>query len=61
METCKICNGKCKPSIAILNSLVSFNDFGNDAGKRGTTMSRIGKPNIVNCLKCENCGHSFIS
>lgn len=58
---CKKCGGECKKSKALLNSLVSSNDFGNDAGERGTTVSRIGRPKLVECLKCVNCGHSFIA
>jgi hypothetical protein len=56
-----ICN-KCnsKPSMALVNTLVSFDDFGNDAGKRGSTQSRVGVAKLVNVQKCVNCGHSWI-
>lgn len=60
MENCNKCNGNAKPSKALLNQLVSFNDFGNDAGSRGTTQSRSGKAELVDCLKCTDCGHSWI-
>lgn len=57
---CKKCNGQCKPSQALNNSLVSSNDFGNDSNSRGTTQSRLGEAKLVDCEKCTNCGHSFV-
>ena len=54
------CGGTGNRSQAALNTLVSFNDFGNDAGSRGTTMSRVGKAQLVDCIKCIACGHSWI-
>lgn len=60
MIICKKCGGNCKSSKALNNTLISFNDFGNDAGSRGTTMSRVGKSKLIDCLKCESCGHSFV-
>lgn len=59
-QICKECGCIGKRSKALLNQLVSFDDFGNDAGKRGTTQSRQGKAKQVGCLKCPNCGHSWI-
>jgi hypothetical protein len=59
-KECRECGGNSKNSKVLLNTLVSFNDFGNDAGQRGTTVSRVGSPNLVECQKCENCGHSWI-
>lgn len=60
-QICRECGCIGKPSKALLNQLVSFDDFGNDAGKRGTTQSRHGEAKEVDCLKCPNCGHSWIS
>lgn len=60
MENCRECGGKCTPSQAYNNTLVSFDDFGGDAGQRGTTQSRIGPGKLVNCYKCNSCGHSFV-
>ncbi len=59
-NSCKRCGGLLEDSTALLNVLVSSNDFGNDAGQRGTTQSRIGTAKIVPCKKCKECGHSFI-
>jgi len=59
-QICKECGCIGKPSKALLNQLVSFDDFGNDAGKPGTTQSRHGEAKEVDCLKCPNCGHSWI-
>lgn len=58
--TCKKCNGKGKPSKALNNTLIGFDDFGGDVGDRGTTMSRVGPAKMVDCIKCENCGHSWV-
>ena len=60
MANCKKCGGKCHPSKALNNTMVYYDDFGGDAGGRGTTGSRSGKPKMVECLKCEDCGHSFV-
>lgn len=57
---CVKCSGECKQSKALNNTLVSFNDFGNDANSRGTTQTRVGQAVLVDCQKCENCGHTFI-
>jgi len=57
---CIKCNSKCLPSKAYNNTLVSSNDFGNDANNRGITQSRIGRAVLVDCMKCTNCGHSFV-
>lgn len=59
-QICKECGCIGKPSKTLLNDWVSFDDFGNDAGKRGTTQSRHGAAKEVDCLKCPNCGHSWI-
>ena len=56
-NSCKRCGGLLEDSTALLNGLVFF---GNDAGQRGTTQSRIGIAKIVSCKKCKECGHSFI-
>jgi len=58
-NTCFKCGGSMKPSKAFMNEIVSFNDFGNDAGQRGTTQSPVGKPELINVNKCSLCGHSY--
>lgn len=57
---CIKCEKQGLPSKALLNTLVSSNDFGNDAGNRGTTQSRQGKAKLIDCIKCSSCGHSWI-
>ena len=59
MNKCKLCNNDCKPSKALLNTLVETTDLGT-YGERGNTQSRVGDAELVDCMKCENCGHSFI-
>lgn len=57
---CNKCGGAGIPSKALNNTLVGFDDFGGDAHKRGTTQSRAGKAQLVDCIKCTSCGHSWI-
>ena len=57
-NTCFVCGGLMKDSTAFQNTLVSSDDFGNDSGQRGTTQSRVGKPQYLKVRKCESCGHS---
>lgn len=59
MIICKKCGGGCKPSKALLNIMKSSNDFGDDAGQFGATRRPSGEAEMVDCLKCEKCGHSF--
>lgn len=58
-DICFKCGGNIQQGQALENTWVSFDDFGNDAGQPGTTMSKIGHPNMINCRKCKSCGHSF--
>ena len=57
-NTCFVCGGLMTNSTAFQNTLVSFNDFGNDSESRGTTQSRVGTPKQINVRKCSECGHS---
>lgn len=57
-NTCFECGGLMKDSTAFQNTNVSFDDFGNDAGLRGTTQSRVGQAQQINVRKCTSCGHS---
>jgi hypothetical protein len=59
-NTCYECGGLMQDSTAFVNQLVSFDDFGNDAGERGTTQSFTGKPVKVAVRKCNWCGHSHM-
>lgn len=60
MQKCTKCGGHCKPSKAYQNDLLEYLEYGAKPGDRGNTISRSGKARLVNCLKCESCGHSFI-
>lgn len=57
-NTCFKCGGLMKDGEALENTWVSFDDFGNDAGQPGTTMSKIGHPVMKKVRKCTSCGHS---
>lgn len=59
-KVCNICKSKMKKGIVLVNTMLYFDDFGNDAGQRGTTGSRLGKAYITKCYKCTKCGHSYI-
>lgn len=58
-NTCFVCGGLMVDSTAFINTEVSFDDFGNDAGQRGTTVSRIGPAIQISVRKCSECGHSY--
>lgn len=59
-NTCFKCGGSMKLSKAFVNTMVSFDDFEkNDAGQKGTTLSPVGKPKLINVNKCSCCGHSY--
>lgn len=57
-NTCFVCGGLMINSTALQNQLVSFDDFGNDSGLRGTTQSRVEHPKQIQVRKCSQCGHS---
>ena len=56
LTICRKCGGKCTTGKVLKNKTIvsSFDEFGG-------TMSDRGFPQILNCFKCESCGHSFIS
>ncbi|MBP7007069.1 MAG: hypothetical protein KBB16_03350 [Candidatus Pacebacteria bacterium] len=56
---CIVCGSIMKPGIAMQNSFLSFSDFGQDGGQRGTTQSRVGPSAFVLVNKCTKCGHSI--
>ena len=58
-KKCKKCGAQAILSKGYGNAYISHNDFGNDAGNRGTTQTKVtGK--VVDCLKCSGCGHSWV-
>lgn len=57
-NTCFECGGLMKDGVAFDNTWISSDDFGNDAGQRGTTMSKIGPAKQIKVRKCTVCGHS---
>lgn len=52
---CRRCGGKMKPSKAIEQTWRGSADF---PGMEVVTMSPGGPGRLVDCLKCECCGHS---
>ncbi len=57
-NTCFVCGGLMKDSIAMQGTPRYYHDFGNDAGKLGTTMDYGGQAKQVKVRKCTQCGHS---
>lgn len=58
-NTCFVCGGLMQDEgIALQNKWVSFDDFGNDAGQPGTTMSQQGPAVVKKVRKCQACGHN---
>lgn len=58
METtiqCSKCGGALKSGIALVDINGGVPDF---EGGEVVTMSPTGRAKIVDCLKCETCGHS---
>lgn len=57
-NTCFVCGGLMQDSTALQNTNVSFDDFGEDSGSRGSTQSRVGQAKQITVRKCCICGHS---
>lgn len=57
-NTCFNCGGLMKGGQALDNTLISYDDFGGDAGNRGTTQSKDGEAKLIKVRKCQSCGHS---
>lgn len=48
---CRKCGGKCKPSKGFGDAYIT---------EQYQTMVLQGEGNLIDCLKCEDCGHSFV-
>lgn len=57
-NTCFKCGGIVNKGNALQNTMVTFADFGDDAGTRGSTQARIGIAEPIEVSKCTSCGHS---
>jgi hypothetical protein len=57
-NTCAKCGGIVSNGNALQNTMVTFADFGDDAGTRGSTQARIGIAEPIEVSKCTSCGHS---
>lgn len=55
---CRKCGGRCKESRALVNPLCGSPEF-SDGDMAGATLSAAADAVILDCFKCENCGHSF--
>lgn len=55
---CYRCGGEMKPGKAIEQTYSGSPDF---IGGAVVTMSPGGKGRLIDCLKCEKCGHSVTS
>ena len=57
-NTCRKCGGTMQTGVCLVNQYVSFDDFGNDAGGKGTTARAVGPAILIKVKKCTRCGHS---
>jgi hypothetical protein len=57
-NTCFVCGGFMQDSHAIDNKQAYSDDFGDDAGRPGTTTSKTGQSVMKQVRKCRSCGHS---
>lgn len=57
-NTCFECGGLMKDGVALDNTLISYDDFGGNAGNIGTTQSKCGEAKLIKVRKCQSCGHS---
>lgn len=56
---CRKCGGKMKPGIATGQTYVWSTDFPGDTGfEVGCTINYGGPGKLIECIKCEDCGHS---
>ena len=61
VSLCRVCGGGMRASKVLVPGIYGSEDFGGDFGKEGTTMSSGPATHPPkNCLKCADCGHSFI-
>jgi hypothetical protein len=58
--TCNECGGDVKPSKALVNPLCGTRDGTGTTLIAGATLSPSSEAVIKDCLKCQECGHSFI-
>lgn len=54
-EVCPHCYGSMRPGKATMQTFRGFADF---PGGEAVTMSPGGPGGLIDCLKCEKCGHS---
>lgn len=54
---CRKCGGQGKKGQALQNNFSGIPDFPGDSI---VTMSPDGTANLIDCLKCEDCGHSWV-
>lgn len=60
-KICRRCNGIGLPSKGFEDTYLESMDFHDSKpGDRGNTMSKSGPPVLLDCLKCSDCGHSWI-
>ena len=55
---CRKCGGRCKEARALVNPIFGSPEF-SDGDMAGATLSAAADAVILDCFKCEDCGHSF--
>ena len=56
---CRKCGGRAVEGVALMNTVYVAEDFPGVRDHVGATCSYTGPPEMVDVLKCEDCGHSF--
>lgn len=58
---CKVCGSEMRDGVTLVNGVCSSEDFAGDLSSDGVTMSECPSDgSLVPCIKCIECGHSFI-
>lgn len=56
---CRKCGGICKASKAFVNPVRGSSEW-SDGDMNGATLQTSGEAVLTDCLKCQDCGHSFV-
>ena len=58
---CKVCGSEMRDGVTLVNGARSSEDFAGDLSSDGVTVSEFPSDgSLVPCVKCKECGHSFI-
>lgn len=58
-ERCHRCQTELTIGLSLQNTFVGIPDFIWETASEVCTVSQTGPPELINCLKCPNCGTSY--